>query len=623
MFEKLKFLPVKIIRNTYAGRWLKTDERLKEIERGVAIASKVGAKAEKRHARLSRRVRALEKELRTMESSRTDLEQDLAEMEEILRATNPNNLPRYRTLGEPNCRKCLIVGADEHRDDNIALLCCLGLLPIAYLPIDEDSPRPYLRIDEATVRENAEQAGLRDVLIPRRIPVVTPEEARVMVAEHSPIVFAGSTATISPARFHETAAFVQRELGSGVDLKHMNAALDLFTPRGGFHIMSGLSGSGNMIFQTTLLRLFETHGYVGAPYSPLENQIVRIGVNYMRSLANAFSERFSTLSSGGSLVPGANLLNYGKCTVRGPRGPDQRHQKFAVLAGVPFRIPLWSNPLLTSHEPFTKRTVEFYEASNIRMICILRHPLDVIVSNAGKLAGTMGGRQANILLNQVHWFHEMLQTVEAFYWHLAQNREHLSFVRYERLQSDPAGEIADLASLFGLEVSEDECLELWSALGNKPLDTTGKGHLWDPRAGKWKEFLGRWHWDQIQQTRLPELAASFGYEMAADDFSAPVEVSERPLPHMTQAEDATLHVAIGKPINHPDIVKIRDELTGALILTLKEHEAFARDLFTRVEFSTLLRAGAGLSDANSRGIAIPDILGAGEVPCKMTRPEVL
>src|SRR5690606_24636284 len=109
---------------------------------------------------------------------------------------------------------------------------------------------------------------------------------------------------------------------------------------------------------------------------------------------------------------------------------------------------------------------------------------------------------------------------------------------------------------------------IWVALEGKPL--SGPGHLWDPRAGKWREFISPRFAKKIVNSRLREYAETMGYELPAEAFVG--NRSDIP-PHKCNPldlawQDGRWASSTGKrhAIQHPDLYRLHDKAAGLLLV---------------------------------------------------------
>lgn len=163
--------------------------------------------------------------------------------------------------------------------------------------------------------------------------------------------------------------------------------------------------------------------------------------------------------------------------------------------------------LFGAHEPPSDQVFAQHLAQKRRIFVALRHPLDMVVSNANKVAN----QHPATLLNHLPWFRSMAETVAVYLRQYAKWRDSIEFVRYEDLIHAPDETIVEIASGLGFEAPMRWRRDLWDEIGFRPLDTVGDAHLWRPGAGKWREFLSGSHREILESLGYEELLEDFGY----------------------------------------------------------------------------------------------------------------
>ena len=346
----------------------------------------------------------------------------------------------------------------------------------------------------------------------------------------------------------------------------------------------GFPGSGNMVFQNICSRLFPTPSTPIWASDPLSHAVSQFALCYWYSLANyigtAFDDegRWSDQASPTHMRFGALNINLG----------DEKST--AMIAGLPARSYIWSNPWHTSHEPLTQSTLEFFSKQNFSILQLARHPLDLIVSNAAKITALAGERSPQLLLQNEAWMDGMLQTVEAYYeqMYLHKNSKDVEFIKYEDLLAEPVTMIKRLSKILGVEANTNAYETIWNELKNTSLSSDA-GHLWDPRADKWREYIPARFAKRICKSRLREYATTFGYELNETHFTAnKAEIQSNTSDTLHIAwRDAQWEAPIGKQpnISHPDMYRVNDDETGLLFVCSSRYER----VMERLRVSQMLR----------------------------------
>ena len=269
------------------------------------------------------------------------------------------------------------------------------------------------------------------------------------------------------------------------------------------YLITGFPGSGNMAFQNVLDRIVRHPAFLPMAQSerdPLDHVLAQHALWYWYSLSGTILSRYG--SERESDVSGPTHMRYGTLNVR-VKGQT------IVFCGLPQRSYAWANPWSSNHEPVTRSMLDFFEAQSFTVIYILRHPLDVLVSDAAKMTVSSGRRAPTVMLANPEWLAGALERMVGYLRGVVENRARLYLPRYEDLLRDPAGTVSDMSSALGRRIGAADCQAIWKEIDGR--DLSHSNHRWDPREGKWLEFVPRSAAGQIEQSGLVELAAELGY----------------------------------------------------------------------------------------------------------------
>jgi len=290
-----------------------------------------------------------------------------------------------------------------------------------------------------------------------------------------------------------------------------------------------------------------------------------------------------------------------------------------IIGGLPQRSYTWANPWHVGHEPLTMQTLSFLTSQNFHVMPVMRHPLDLVVSNAAKITIASGERTPQLLLQNDAWMDNLLKAVEAYYAELAEHQgaSGITLIRYEELLASPVRVIRQIAEVLGVKCNDGDAGRLWEKLGNKPV--VGIGHLWDPRAGKWKEFIPARYAERIRASHLRECAEALGYRLEAEDFKGTrSEISPNACDPMYLAlEEGRWQCLTGKQpaITHPDVYRVVDQKSGLLMVCSNQYA----ETMERLRNSPVLRdlLAAGQLGSGSEPPLVEDLL---ELRSTTTRP---
>ncbi len=207
-----------------------------------------------------------------------------------------------------------------------------------------------------------------------------------------------------------------------------------------------------------------------------------------------------------------------------------------------------------THEFLTPATVERFRGLNLTALAIVRHPLDVLVSNAARLC-----RPPDRALAHGSWFRHMAAIVKQYYTHLLEQQDRgVAVVRYERLLEAPAETVQQIGRALGLDVGRADAEALWDEAGFKPIerDVVGSslGHVWRPGAGRWREVLRARHMGVLTELGYGPFLRELGYDTrleAADDGAtfADTTTFDRREQQAAAYLDFGFHVLYDKPLD--------------------------------------------------------------------------
>ncbi len=395
--------------------------------------------------------------------------------------------------------------------------------------------------------------------------------------------------------FLEACAYARANGVAGEPL-HISALCDLyrFPPRR--VLLAGIASSGNMVFQNILVELLKSARPRGllrrlnpwrAPQTvldhPAAHRFASVSLHHLDSIRRLVGRAFGVGMH--SVIGSPTHCDVGQCLVRGP-------DFYAAVGGLPLRHHAWAGEWSASHEPPTADCIAFYRRNGYRIVYILRHPLDVIVSLAAKVAGAVPGeKDAGPVLSDAEWFGAALDTVARYYVEILNHRQALHFVRYENLMAEPVREIGRLARHLESHVTDEDARRIWRLFDG--VAVAGAQHFWQPGEGKWRTHLGRGHRDAVMSSELVKTAAAMGYGIDPADFGGRDET--RPadgsrFPRLVWV-DAILEIPIGKPLTmRGDLVRVENRPLGITGYFCGAAERAGRELLASEELALLVRA---------------------------------
>ena len=447
----------------------------------------------------------------------------------------------------------LFYGGGSHVAEILKACSALGFAPVGI----HDPSRPTL--EDVVVEDR------RLVPLPRRakrVRSLSEGEFRELARETGAPIVLVDVALSDRDHFREGILRLRNAFGLRNRVLHPSFLCDYYRSTHTRYLITGFPGSGNMAFQNALDRIVRSRSFAPDTRGPdaLHDTMVRNALWYWQSLSGTV---LGWLDDAGrtSELSGPTHVRYGNFFVHLGSGAP------VVLSGLPQRSYVWANPWTSTHEPLTTEMLDFFDQQSFRVIHILRHPLDVLVSNAAKISVEAGRRAPLALISDPSWLRPALsRLVQYLRLALAQQHRAVVTVRYEDLLAHPARCIADLSGALGSRLPTAECESIWKEIDGRTL-SGDVGHFWDPRAGKWREHIPSRCREAIEQSGIVELAERLGYIIdleALDDLrDAGAELD----PYLLAVADARWQPPIGKPpaYRHADLRNERLESGVRLI----------------------------------------------------------
>ena len=183
-----------------------------------------------------------------------------------------------------------------------------------------------------------------------------------------------------------------------------------------------------------------------------------------------------------------------------------------------------------SHELPSRANYELYASYGYRILPIVRHPLDILVSLAGKsplslreeaairsaadpterrrLEQAARSRATQARLNDDRWLRLAAAALTRFFAEQAKLQLTWPLLRFEDALADPIGFVASLSRRLGLNVADKRIAEIAGAIGAKQL---APGHFGQPSCGKWRKAFTPDRLHFLESFGLFETAEELGY----------------------------------------------------------------------------------------------------------------
>ncbi|MEM7680335.1 MAG: hypothetical protein AAF288_00100 [Planctomycetota bacterium] len=543
----------------------------------------------------------------TTNATQTDPPKPIGALDRVYRAVH-RRLPRRLDV-DPAAEPTLVWGADEASDRVVRLLRELGRPPLGLVD-------PQASVGTVSLRDGVSVWSPRQAARAMRATRADPSERVVWIAgpERNPAAPAQTAAALEARIDQAQAASPLRH----VPLRYA-AGLDAATPfQPGRLLINGFPGSGNMLLQRVLEPLRAMADTPSLPDAEhLLGQFAWEACDAVTAPIDVAVQDHTSAMAPSSLAItthyGSRYHAFGHASP-GAEAPDAPGAAIdAMVFGLTIPTSLWS-PTHSTHEPLTPAVFDYYQQRGYRIALIVRHPLDVIVSNAGKLTTGPDGRDPLCLLDTPGWLESMLAPLTAYYRQYADVRDRVALFRYEQALQCPGVFIRQAGELLGVEVSDATAERIWSEIDGKPFSHAEQGHYWRPSIGKHAEFMQARHIDAIRRSGLPQVAETLGYPFDFEAIARDTDPAGRVRRYASAArfalDDARYRGVMGKPLvlSHPDVLRREDDRYA---LTCTRPEAF--DALVRVldgpplaRWRRLLPDPPGVQPAVHRLLANPE-----------------
>lgn len=355
------------------------------------------------------------------------------------------------------------------------------------------------------------------------LPVVQPRELDGTV-DAATTIFPGDVAPESASKFIDLLSGFRDRTGLTNKIVHPAVFADSHKYSRPRFLVTGLPGSGNMIAQTLYNEMIE--GRQAANFSQLDQGLIGLASSYFWSLHNLVKTGLEKRGAAYWHVTPWETV-YG-AFVTGPTIETETWQ----MCGLPLRSHLWSVDLTFSHEAPTKETIKYFADHNISVLSLVRHPLDNIISIAGKMARDSGLDNPGILLCNPEWYRSMVEAVSNHFAAILAQQSADQIFYYEDLLSDPVGYMSKVKSVLGVEFGPEQMKRAWDQFGLKPLPTAMGHHFWKPSEGKWRDYMSPMQKDIILASKLPALTRELGYDLDGMDGNYEADVQRS---HLAEA----------------------------------------------------------------------------------------
>jgi len=189
-----------------------------------------------------------------------------------------------------------------------------------------------------------------------------------------------------------------------------------------------------------------------------------------------------------------------------------------------FETNLYMNAGHATHELPCRSNYDLFEASGISVLSIVRHPLDVLNSLAGKTPvdeeqdensnrasfQSLAKRRAAIRTNNEVWLKLAGHTLARFLNALAELKDRWPVLKYEDLMTDPNAFVESLVARLGLDSIPASAKEQMRSMAGQ--SEFAPMHFNAPGTNKWKGKFSPQQINILTETGVFDAAEKFGYE---------------------------------------------------------------------------------------------------------------
>lgn len=328
--------------------------------------------------------------------------------------------------------------------------------------------------------------------------------------------------------------------------------------------LRGFPGSGNMVFQNIMDAILKSDNFFinRSPPDPIHPLMEKYALLYWHSLTYHYEHLLDAKE-----VLGTTTAPRYMRTASFAISLKNKEELVPLLDGLPCRSYIWANPWGADHSPLTAESIDFFQSQNFFNIHILRHPLDVLISNANKVVRTSQYSPKNIINNEI-WFTEMLNQIVKYYALIIENKHRVYIVKYEDYIDDPITTIQHFSTALGATLPKTTCVEIWESIHGKEFSS-----FWKPGKNKWKTYITDKYINTIKKSGIIEIAEKLGYEINIYDLQREECDTNNMLDlYSVTIRDALDHRCnIGKKITfkHPEIITQNIEDTNIHITCFK------------------------------------------------------
>lgn len=286
------------------------------------------------------------------------------------------------------------------------------------------------------------------------------------------------------------------------------------------HIITGFPGSGNIIYQKIFqeINIIKSKKFMIKKKEEYENLSKYFASLFHNTILNFVKEFLSkkTKKEIDYIVPVLVRNFIGFYYVK-----FKDDKNYSMINNIPIYQHLWEDHFVGQHGLNDKSFFSKFENIFYKQVYILRHPLDIITSNAGKIMMEITGERTNIvnLVNHKNYLLPMIDALINYLEILIKNRKDYIFLSYEDLIINPKKTISKVSNHLKMKLTNNEINKIqFKLLGKNLVDdqeftSRNKKHFWNMEFNKYKKYIFNDNLNYIKKTRLNKLCDYFGYSI--------------------------------------------------------------------------------------------------------------
>ena len=439
----------------------------------------------------------------------------------------------YLKLFSRNKQEIILIGNGDYNVFIIDLLLTLNFLPIGRILNNK------ICCAASCVRSTNQYPKIYQLLgltiyriIFKFIPLITTEEIKNEFNKNKKIV--SLSVFNSDLQFNSFSSdnFFLDEIewlnssGLGKNIIHAASLTSKLDQKINSWIVTGYPGSGNILVQNICNDLIAQSNNISSHSEAIRNQninairrsyIVSVIAYAMRSLQK---HQFSNI--------GVQRTNYASTHVfmgiKGYGGPQ--YFNFSNI-----EVDLEDGLVIGSHEKVTPEAVEHYTKRGIKIINVIRHPLDTVVSCAGKMSRSHDQKTGTpkpfprLLIDDREWLQNITTSISEYLSSALKHRQDVAIFNYNQYMKERHHYLIQFAKTLNISISLNQAKDIDQKYFSKPLDERKPGHYYKPGNGKWISHFSTSTTQILDELTSEDYLQAFNFSIDSQKLSRKKEQS--------------------------------------------------------------------------------------------------